>query len=117
MFANLQQSSGMFIRFKSGKTNPPRSMIHPMKGLPSFRWPRSICRWVVVLLVTLAPATTALAQRTTDEAEIVDARLEGYEGSVQLPEASSGMTWVLFIILGIVIAAGLFKDAKRTHLD
>lgn len=73
-----------------------------------------VCKWVAIVMLAFAPAS-ALAQEEDDT--IYDARLEGYENSVTLPMKSSGLTWVLFIILMVIAGAGLFKDARRSHLD
>ena len=74
---------------------------------------------VLAALLFAASATPALANRPEEEHEIVDARLEGYGNNVNLtlPSSSSGTTWVLFIVLAIVASVGLFKDARRSHLD
>ena len=74
------------------------------------------CRWVAIVLLALAPAT-ALARSDEAEPDIVDARLEGYSTGYTLPATSVGLTWVALIFLGVVTCIGLFKDAKRTHLD
>ena len=66
------------------------------------------------LLVLLATPLSALAQ--AEDREILDARLEGYPHNVTL-EGSSALTWILFIVLALLALGGLFKDAKRTHLD
>lgn len=76
-----------------------------------------ICRWTAVAIFALAPATTALARDEEPEAEPIDARLEGYKQNVSLPASSTGLTWVALIFLGVVCCGGLFKDAKRSHLD
>jgi hypothetical protein len=68
------------------------------------------------LALALSPAA-ALAQREEKERDIVDARLEGYANSVTLPPGSVGLTWVALIVLGAICVGGLFKDAKRSHLD
>ncbi len=78
-----------------------------MKGLAS----------LAMLLVLLAPASMALARQDEPDEVIVDARMEGYAGEPTMPEASTGGTWVLFVLLMAITAGGLFKDAKRTHLD
>jgi hypothetical protein len=66
----------------------------------------------------LATPLSVLAQRQgEEEREIVDARLEGYASNVTLDSGSTGLTWFVFIILAIICLGGLFKDAKRTHLD
>jgi LPXTG-motif cell wall-anchored protein len=36
---------------------------------------------------------------------------------VTIEESNSAMTWVGFTILCLIALLGLFKDAKRTHLD
>jgi len=71
----------------------------------------------ILATLVLAPTTTALARQDTPEREIIDARLEGYSGSMSLPAGSDGLTWVAMVILGVLCCGGLFKDAKRTHLD
>ena len=65
----------------------------------------------------MAPATTTFAARDEVEVDPIDARLEGYSTNVSLPEVSSGLTWIIFVVLMVFVAAGLFKDARRTHLD
>ena len=77
------------------------------------KWLSPVWKWVAVAVLAFSPAT-ALAQ---EGEEIYDARLEGYPNSVTLPESSSGLTWVLFIVLMVIAAGGLFKDARRSHLD
>ena len=67
------------------------------------------------LFVLLASPLSALAQ--PEEREILDARLEGYPHNVTLEGGSTALTWVLFITLALLALGGLFKDAKRTHLD
>lgn len=71
----------------------------------------------VLLTVVLALPAGALARSNEPEREPVDARLEGYPTNVTLDSRSSGMTWVLLIIFGGMVFGGLFKDAKRSHLD
>jgi hypothetical protein len=80
------------------------------------RWLNWCCRWVAIFALALAPAT-AMAQKTSEEHEIYDARVEGYAGNKTLPGGGVALTWIAFIFLVIVACAGLFKDAKRTHLD
>jgi hypothetical protein len=46
-----------------------------------------------------------------------DARLEGYGEKVILDGGNTAMTWAGFSALAIVALLGLFKDAKRSHLD
>jgi hypothetical protein len=74
------------------------------------------CRWVAIVMLAITPAT-ALAAKADDEHDVYDARIEGYAGSKTLPGGGSALTWIAFIFLAVVACAGLFKDAKRSHLD
>jgi len=81
---------------------------------------RRIVPAVLAAVVLASSASPALAyRRDEEEHEVVDGRLEGYGNNVNvtLPSSSSGTTWVLFIFLAIVGSVGLFKDARRSHLD
>ncbi len=66
-------------------------------------------------LVLLFSPMVALAQ--DEERTAFDARLEGYAQPVALEGGSSALTWILFIVLAVLALGGMFKDAKRTHLD
>jgi hypothetical protein len=81
--------------------------------------PTRLLRWgaIVMLTLALAPASTALARSSEPEKESYDARLEGYTTNPTIPLAGSGLTWIAMVVLGVLCCAGLFKDAKRTHLD
>jgi hypothetical protein len=63
-----------------------------------------------LMALLLAPAT-ALAE---DEVQ-VDARLDTYKG-VKV-EGTTALMWLLLILLAAVCLAGLFKNARRSHLD
>ena len=80
---------------------------------------RNVLGWFcrAVLFVTLVVPLVALARQDTPERETLDARLEGYPTNVTIESHSTGMIWVLLVILGVLVFAGLFKDARRTHLD
>jgi hypothetical protein len=69
------------------------------------------------LLAWLANPLAALAQQDQADRVPLDARLEGYPQNVTLEGGSQALTWVLFIVLALLALGGLFKDAKRTHLD
>jgi hypothetical protein len=64
--------------------------------------------------VLLAGAAPVFAQ---EDAPKHDARLDGYANNVAQPSSSTALIWLLFVFLGVVALATLFKDAKRTHLD
>jgi hypothetical protein len=69
------------------------------------------------LLVWAAmPVGCGIAQAQEVEIEN-DARLEGYGEKVFLDGGNTAMTWAGFSGLAIVALLGLFKDAKRSHLD
>ena len=81
------------------------------------RWIDSCCRWVAIVVLAVTPAT-AMAQRgSDDDVEPYDARTEGYTAPKTLPAGGNALTWIALIFLAVVACAGLFKDAKRTHLD
>ena len=90
----------------------PRMNSKPFKR----RWLDACCRWVAIVVLAVTPAT-ALAQKDDEEHEVYDARIEGYQGSKTLPGGGTALTWIAFIFLAIIACAGLFKDAKRSHLD
>ena len=93
-------------------------MMQASKSRPTQRrWMQVCCQWSVVFALALMPAITQAARSENSDPEIVDARLEGYTSSVGMPEQSTGLTWLIFVVLIVFVGAGLFKDAKRTHLD
>ena len=95
-------------------------MMVTMHARPTPGITRRIVPAVLAAVVLATSASPALAyRREEEEHEIVDGRLEGYgnDVNVTLPSSSSGTTWVLFIFLAIVASVGLFKDARRSHLD
>ena len=76
-------------------------------------------RWLAAF--ALAMTLIACAPRTTladDEPEVYDGRLLGYENkNVQLDSSATALIWLLLIVLIILCAGVMFKDAKRSHLD
>jgi hypothetical protein len=80
----------------------------------------SLASFVVGLAMVLGAPAAAMAQ---EEGEVIDARLQGYVNeqnqpvNVSIPGASTALTWVLLIVLAVIGLGGMFKDAKRTHLD
>ena len=83
--------------------------------LPKAKFLFPLCKWVAIVMLALAPATARAAE--DEEEGVYDARHEGYANSVTLPIKTSGGTWFLFVILMVIGAGGLFKDARRSHLD
>lgn len=74
---------------------------------------------LIAIALTGVTSPRAFAAQSQQDREIVDARLEGYKdgANMTLDGGGTGLTWFLLIILGIVGSIGLFKDAKRSHLD
>jgi len=74
-----------------------------------------IGRGVALALAAAVLPASALAQ---DESPKNDARLEGYEARVQLESAdTTPLTWLLLVVLAALAMWGMFKNARRTHLD
>ena len=88
-------------------------MIHPM------RMPRGTRNWIATLACLLAwTGAPRGAAGAAAELEIeTDARLEGYTDKVALEPGNNAMTWMGFGFLAVVTLLGMFKDAKRSHLD
>ena len=80
------------------------------------RWIGSCCRCAALAVLLVAPLT-AQAREEEQIPDVYDVRLEGYQTNPTLPSSSTGLTWAAFVILGTIGCAGLFKDAKRSHLD
>jgi hypothetical protein len=77
-------------------------------------------RWMMaaaLALVLVASAPVHAASSDDEESAPPDARLSGYDKTVDLSSSTTALTWVLLIVLTIVTLGVLFKDAKRTHLD
>ena len=96
-------------------------MIGPMTTMVPGRRPRvgrTFGRKLVVSLACLLSwaAMPSGAHAQEDELEH-DARLEGYKDGVALEEGNLAMTWLAFGFLSAIALLGLFKDAKRSHLD
>jgi hypothetical protein len=82
---------------------------------------RKTRKWIFPLVCLLAWAAAPVAtppRAMAQELEMDhDARYEGYLDKVVVEEGSTAMTWVGFTVLCLIALLGLFKDAKRTHLD
>lgn len=68
-------------------------------------------------LACLLTPVFALAKGEDEEAQLLEARLEGYTDPVRMDSGSTALTWLMFIFLAVVALAVMFKNAKRTHLD
>ena len=84
------------------------------------RRPATLRRWLVALCLCVGTFALAAAPNVAlaQEEEVkVDARLEGYQTPMTVSNQSTALMWLLFVFLGVIALAALFKDAKRTHLD
>ena len=81
--------------------------------------PAKFRRWAAALAFACAVAVMSAAPALAQEEEVKhDARLDGYAGgNLAVPNDSTALIWLLFVFLGVVALAALFKDAKRSHLD
>ena len=90
-------------------------MIEPMKTACRTA---SVRRKWLVTLVCLMSWTCVPQGAGAQELEVeTDARLEGYADKMMMEPANTAMTWAGFGFIAVVALLGLFKDAKRSHLD
>jgi hypothetical protein len=80
---------------------------------------RGTCgRKSLLTLACLLPLAGLPAGAAAQEVELeTDARMEGYSEPMALEAGSSAMTWLGFAAVSVIALLGLFKDAKRSHLD
>ena len=84
---------------------------------------RRLLQWCCAVMMLASTSSVGLAQNNQEERVVVDGRLEGFVDAAQKPVnvtlegGGTGGTWFVFGILAVICLAGLFKDAKRTHLD
>jgi hypothetical protein len=72
---------------------------------------------IFMAMILAGGAQSALADRQETEHEVADARLEGYNNKNVTLNGGTSLMWMLLVFLGGVCVVGLFKDAKRSHLD
>lgn len=87
-------------RWIAGYHNAMRKLLYPALAAAS---------------VVLSPSM-ALAANNTSGGPDIDVRLVQYPLNVSA-DGSLSLVWLLGIFLMIVCVAGVFKSAKRTHLD
>lgn len=90
--------------------HPPAPLRRAWRGVSSLRR-------LLAVLASVAVLSLPAAARADDDEVVTDGRLEGYKDTVALPKSGTGTTYLLLVVLVIVGLAGLFKDAKRSHLD
>ena len=76
---------------------------------------RFMYRTLAAAWVVLAPSV-ALAANSSGAGTDIDPRFQNYPVTVWA-DGSVAMAWLLGIFLMILCVAGVFKSAKRTHLD
>ena len=74
-------------------------------------------KWLVTLACLMSWACAPRGATAQDLEVETDARLEGYADKVVMEPANTAMTWAAFGFCAVVALLGLFKDAKRSHLD
>ena len=55
--------------------------------------------------------------RADDDVTPNDARLDTFQTQTVALDSGTALTWLALMGLGVVGLTGLFKDAKRSHLD
>ena len=75
-------------------------------------------KWLVTLVCLMSWACVPQQRAGAQDLEVeTDARLEGYSDKMVMEPANTAMTWAGFGFIAVVALLGLFKDAKRSHLD
>jgi hypothetical protein len=77
---------------------------------------RSVVAALLGWTLILSAPSHALA-RSDDDVEHYDARIMGYEPSMELKSWTAGTAWMLVAVMMVVVLLPMFKDAKRSHLD
>jgi hypothetical protein len=90
-------------------------MMKPMKRSRQRR--RAGRAWIVTLACLLPLAGLPGAAAAQDLDVETDSRLEGYGDKVAMEPTGSTVVWLGFVFCSVVALLGLFKDAKRSHLD
>ncbi len=70
----------------------------------------------LIIASALLSGNPALASQEEDVKQI-DARYIGYDRDVYVKGDSTGLSWLLLIVLATFAVAVLFKSGSRTHLD
>jgi hypothetical protein len=78
---------------------------------------KKLALWCCIVFGVLFSPSVSSARPPTPEKDVLDARLEGYDKPVTIEGQNSALTWILLIFLTIIGVGGMFKNAKRTHLD
>lgn len=78
-----------------------------------------IRRGMLGLAVSAVVLSAAPGRAWADDDEPVhfDARVQGYTPNVEPKQTSTGMMWVLLLLLCAGTMGVMFMDAKRSHLD
>ena len=75
---------------------------------------RKLALFVFLLAVVLAP----LSARADDTApKSYDGRLDDFAQPVTLDGGGTALTYFLFVGLGVIGLAAMFRNARRSHLD
>lgn len=85
--------------------------FHPLQSIRKY-----VAASVLALTLISCAPHSALASND-DEDEHYDARVQGYDPSVELKAWGAGGSWMLLVLMGVVCVAVIFKDARRSHLD
>ncbi len=78
------------------------------------RMRRKLALFIFLLMVATAPLS-AMADDAAPKS--YDGRLDNYPQTVTLDSSGTALTYFLFVGLGLIGLGGLFKNARRSHLD
>ena len=94
-----------------------KSLIAPIRERAAC-YCRNNAPWLMPSIALVVAALTPVTAFADDAAPVPDGRMIGFPSQVILPEPGGTTgTWVILIFLGLVVAAVLFKNSSRSHLD
>ena len=75
-----------------------------------------ILRWFFGVMGVVMTASSALGSREPEYIPL-DGRLEGYLTNVTLKGGGTALVYLLLVFLTAICFVGLFRNARRSHLD
>jgi hypothetical protein len=85
-------------------------------GLVMIRCMTHRARHAVLAIICAMPMVLTSSAQAADDEEVPNARLMGYQESVNVGGGQAG-SYVVLGFLGVLTCGILFKNANRSHLD
>jgi hypothetical protein len=79
--------------------------------------PKKLLSITILLLLVAFTPLSARADDQSNAPKEYDGRLDNYGKNVTLDNSGAALTYFVWAGLGVLAVIGLFKDAKRSHLD